>query len=60
LSDEYNRTTLNDTDTTFNGLTAAYSMGNIGIKFVANDVSNLGGTQGSSDEVKELSLSFAF
>ena len=60
LSDEYNRVGLNDTDTTFNGLTAAYSMGNIGIKFVANDVSNHGGTAGSSDEAKELSLSFAF
>ena len=60
LSDEYERTTVNDVDTTFNGLSAAYSMGNIGIKFVANDVSNLGGTQGSSDEAKELSLSFAF
>ena len=60
LSDEYNRTGSNDTDVTFNGLTAAYSMGNIGIKFVANDVSNLGGTQGTSDEMKELSLSFAF
>ena len=35
-------------------------MGNIGIKFVANDVTNLGGTQGTSDEAKELSLSFAF
>ena len=27
---------------------------------VANDVSNLGGTQGTSDEAKELSISFAF
>jgi len=35
-------------------------MGNIGIKFVANDVTNLGGTQCSSDESKELSISFAF
>ena len=60
LSDEYNRTGSNDTDTTFNGLSAAYSMGNIGIKFVANDVTNHGGTQGSSDEAKELSISFAF
>ena len=60
LDDEYNKTTGADIDTTFNGLTAAYSMGNIGIKFVANDVSNLGGTQGSSDEAKELSISFAF
>ena len=60
LSDEYNRTTNNDTDVTFNGLTAAYSMGNIGIKFVANDVTNLGGTESASDELKELSLSFAF
>jgi len=60
LSDEYNRTGPNDTDVTFNGLSAAYSMGNIGIKFVANDVSNLGGTQGTSDEAKELSISFAF
>jgi hypothetical protein len=60
LADEYNRTGTNDTDVTFNGLTAAYSMGNIGIKFVANDVSNHGGVQGTSDEMKELSLSFAF
>ena len=60
LSTEYNRTGPNDTDVTYNGLSAAYSMGNIGIKFVANDVTNLGGTQGSSDEAKELSLSFAF
>lgn len=60
LSDTYNRTGPNDTDTTFNGLSAAYSMGNIAIKFIANDVSNLGGTQGTSDEAKELSISFAF
>ena len=61
LSDEYDRTAGGeDVDTTFNGLSAAYSMGNIGIKFVANDVTNLGGTVGSSDEAKELSLSFAF
>ena len=60
LSDEYNRSGPNDTDTTFNGLSAAYSMGNIAIKFVANDVTNHGGVAGSSDEVKELSLSFAF
>ena len=32
----------------------------IGIKFVANDVTNHGGTASSSDEMKELSLSFAF
>ena len=60
LSDEYNRTGSNDTDVTFNGLTAAYSMGNIGIKFVANDVTNINGSAGSSDEAKELSISFAF
>ena len=62
LSDDYKPAAGGNpqVDTTFNGLTAAYSMGNIGIKFVANDVSNLGGTAGSSDEVKELSISFAF
>jgi len=60
LTDEYNVTGTNDIDTIFNGLTAAYSMGNIGIKFVANDVTNHGGTAGSSDEAKELSISFAF
>ena len=60
LSTEYNRTGSNDTDVTYNGLSAAYSMGNIAIKFISNDVSNLGGTQGTSDEAKELSISFAF
>ena len=30
-------------DATYNGLSAAYSMGNIAIKFVANDGTNLGG-----------------
>ena len=60
LTDDYAVTGVNDIDTVFNGLTAAYSMGNIGIKFVANDVTNHGGTQGSSDEAKELSISFAF
>ena len=61
LYDEYNVTAAGgDVETTFNGLSAAYSMGNIGIKFVANDVTNHGGTQGSSDEAKELSISFAF
>ena len=59
LSDLYDRTTGDDT-ARFHGLSAAYSMGNIGIKFVANDVTNHGGTQGSSDEAKELSISFAF
>jgi outer membrane protein OmpU len=60
ISDEYGRSTGVDDVARFNGLTAAYSMGNIGIKFVANDVTNHGGTPGSSDEAKELSISFAF
>ena len=61
LSTEYNRAgTGEDADTTYNGMSAAYSMGNIGIKFVANDVSNINGSAGSSDEAKELSISFAF
>jgi len=61
LYDEYDVTAAGgDVETTFNGLSAAYSMGNIGIKFVANDVSNHGGVQGTSDEAKELSISFAF
>ena len=59
LSDLYNRTTVDNT-ARFNGISASYSMGNIGIKFVANDVTNLGGTESASDELKELSLSFAF
>ena len=61
LSTDYDRAGIGeDTDTTYNGLSAAYSMGNIGIKFVANDVTNLNGSAGSSDEAKELSISFAF
>jgi len=57
---DYQRTTTQDVGAVYNGLTAAYSMGNIAIKFVANDGSNLGGVTGTSDEAKELSLSFAF
>ena len=61
LSDEFNRAgSGEDADTTYNGISAAYSMGNIGIKFVANDVTNHGGTASASDEMKELSISFAF
>jgi len=60
IRSDYQRTTTNDIDTVYSGLTAAYSMGNIAIKFVANDVTNLNGTHGSSDEAKELSISFAF
>ena len=61
LADEYDRASGYDDTARFNGITAAYSMGNIGIKFVANDVTNHGGSAGtSSDEAKELSISFAF
>ena len=60
ISTAYNRTTTNDVDTTYSGISAAYNMGSIGIKFVSNDVTNINGTSGSSDEAKELSLSFAF
>ena len=61
LTDEFNRAgSGEDADTTYNGISAAYSMGNIGIKFVANDVTNINGSAGSSDEMKELSISFAF
>ena len=60
IMSDYARTTTVDIDTTFNGVTAAYSMGNIAIKFVANDGTNINGTEGTSDEAKELSLSFAF
>ena len=60
LVTEYKRTTTNDVDTTYSGISAAYNMGSIGIKFVSNDVTNINGTSGASDEAKELSLSFAF
>jgi len=60
LVTEYKRTTTNDVDTTYSGLSASYNMGSIGIKFVSNDVTNINGTSGASDEAKELSLSFAF
>jgi len=61
IGTHYNRTTTNDIDTTYNGLSASYNMGSIGIKFVSNDVTNINGASaGTSDEAKELSLSFAF
>jgi len=60
IREDWQRTTTQDVNATYNGLSAAYSMGNIAIKFVANDGSNLGGVTGASDEAKELSLSFAF
>ena len=60
IREDWQRTTTQDVNATYNGLSAAYSMGNIAIKFVANDGTNLGGVTGTSDEAKELSLSFAF
>jgi len=60
IRNDYQRTTVQDVDAVYTGLSAAYSMGNIAIKFVANDGEHLGGVSGTSDEAKELSLSFAF
>ena len=42
------------------GIAIAYTMGSMKIAGNRNEVSNNGGTTGSSDEMTEIALSFAF
>ena len=62
LETEYDALAAASADVTgkFEGVSAAYSMGNMAIKFVKNDATNLGGSTASDDNMSELSLSFAF
>jgi len=44
----------------FEGISAAYNVGPMAIKFTHNEGKNIGGTAGTNDENRELNLSMAF
>lgn len=60
LETEYDATTGADIVAEFVGLSAAYSMGNMSVRFFANEGENIGGTASNDDAQSELSLSFSF
>jgi outer membrane protein OmpU len=60
LETEYDATTGADIVAEFVGLSAAYSMGNMSVKFYTNEAENVGGTAANDDAQSELSLSFSF
>jgi outer membrane protein OmpU len=60
LETEYDATTGADIVAEFVGLSAAYSMGNMSIRFFSNEAENVGGSAANDDSQSELSLSFSF
>jgi len=60
LEDEYEKIGANNVTSTFTGISASYTMGSLAIKGTMNDVDDMGGTTGSSDQNTELSISVAF
>jgi hypothetical protein len=58
---EYDKTTAGaDVDAEFEGISAAYNVGPMAIKFTHNEGKNVGGTSGTDDTNRELNLSMAF
>jgi outer membrane protein OmpU len=57
---EYNHATATDVTAEFEGISAAYNIGPMAIKFTTNDGKNVGGTASNGDENRELNLSMAF
>jgi len=49
-----------DVTAEFEGISAAYNIGPMAIKFTHNEAKNVGGTKGSNDENRELNLSMSF
>ena len=56
---EYDKT-ANDVTAEFEGISAAYNIGPMAIKFTHNEGKNIGGTAGTNDENRELNLSMTF
>jgi len=56
---EYDKTGT-DVTAEFEGISAAYNVGPMAIKFTHNEGKNVGGTSGTNDENRELNLSMAF
>jgi len=57
---EYDNATGADVTAEFEGISAAYNIGPMAVKFTHNEGKNIGGTSGLSDENRELNLSMAF
>jgi hypothetical protein len=49
-----------DVTAEFEGISAAYNIGPMAIKFTHNEAKNVGGTKGLNDENRELNLSMSF
>jgi len=64
VSYQYGETDYDKTGTDvvaeFEGISAAYNVGPMAIKFTHNEGKNVGGTTGTNDENRELNLSMAF
>ena len=64
VSYQYGETDYDKTGTDvvaeFEGISAAYNVGPMAIKFTHNEGKNIGGTAGTDDENRELNLSMAF
>ena len=64
VSYQYGETDYDKTGTDvtaeFEGISAAYNVGPMAIKFTHNEGKNIGGTSGTNDENRELNLSMAF
>jgi outer membrane protein OmpU len=57
---EYSKPVADDVTEQGEGIAIAYTMGSMKIAGNTNEVSNNGGTAGTSDEMTEIALSFAF
>jgi len=57
---EYDNATGTDVTAEFEGISAAYNVGPMAIKFTNNEGKNVGGTTGTDDSNRELNLSMAF
>jgi hypothetical protein len=57
---EYDKTSGTDITAEFEGISAAYNVGPMAIKFTHNEGKNYNGTSGTNDEHRELNLSMSF
>jgi len=57
---EYDKTSGTDITAEFEGISAAYNIGPMAIKFTTNEASDYNGTAAKNDENKELNLSMSF
>jgi outer membrane protein OmpU len=57
---EYDKSSGTDVTAEFEGISAAYNIGPMAIKFTHNEGKNYNGTSGKNDENRELNLSMSF